>query len=308
MSTDLQEESRGRGRREIGEVLSARILEFIRAGNPAPGTHMPAQELAERFNVSRSPVNRALRLLHENGILAHEPNRGYFLAEGWAAAADAFAPRAGDGPGDPYFRIAEDHLHGRLPSPVTETFLRERYGLKRTETADILNRIAREGWAERRPGYGWEFSAMLTTPESLEQTYRLRLALEPAALREPGYRLDPETAARCREAEERLLAGGIETETADALHERGVRFHEAIVGASGNPFFLETIRRINRLRRLLSYRSMLDRSRYYQQCREHLAILDLIERGRMDEAAEALERHLSGTLVNIQRIRPILER
>ena len=58
----------------------------------------------------------------------------------------------------------------------------------------------------------------------MEQTYRLRLALEPAALLEPTYRLDREAAARLRSAEERLLAGGIETDTADALHERGVRF------------------------------------------------------------------------------------
>jgi DNA-binding GntR family transcriptional regulator len=53
---------------------------------------------------------------------------------------------------------------------------------------------------------------------------------------------------------------------------------------------------------------MLDRSRYYQQCREHLVILDLIEQGKTEEAAKALEQHLSGTLINIQRIRPILER
>ena len=102
----------------------------------------------------------------------------------------------------------------------------------------MLSRVAHEGWAERRPGYGWSFSPMLTTPESLEQTYRVRLALEPAALLEPAYCLDPVTAARCRAAELRLLAGAIETDSADVLHERGVRFHEAIVGASGNPFFL----------------------------------------------------------------------
>ena len=46
----------------------------------------------------------------------------------------------------------------------------------------------------------WSFSPMLMTPESLEQTYRVRLALEPAALLEPTYRLDPDVAARCREA------------------------------------------------------------------------------------------------------------
>jgi DNA-binding GntR family transcriptional regulator len=53
-----------------------------------------------------------------------------------------------------------------------------------------------------------------------------------------------------------------------------------IIGASGNPFFLGTVRRINRVRRLLSYRSMVDRRRYRQQCEEHLQILDLLVTGR----------------------------
>jgi DNA-binding GntR family transcriptional regulator len=67
--------------------------------------------------------------------------------------------------------------------------------------------------------------------------------------------------ARCRAAELHLLQGGIETDTADQLHDRGVRFHESLVEGSGNPFFIDTMRRVNRVRRLLSYRSMRDRSR-----------------------------------------------
>ena len=149
---------------------------------------------------------------------------------------------------------------------------------------------------------------MLNTPENLEQTYRLRLALEPAALLEPGYHLARESIAACRAAEERLLAGAIETDTADALHERGVRFHETIVAGSGNPFFLDTIRRINRVRRLLSYRSMLDRKRYRQQCEEHLAILDSLAGGRQSEAAERLRLHLSHTIDNLSGIRSLLSR
>ncbi|MCK3261901.1 FCD domain-containing protein, partial [Escherichia coli] len=86
-----------------------------------------------------------------------------------------------------------------------------------------------------RPGYGWEFSSMMTTPDSLLQSYRLRLALEPAALLEPTYRIDKAVLARCRAAERHLLDGGIDSDSADQLHERGVRFHESLVEASGNP-------------------------------------------------------------------------
>ena len=97
------------------------------------------------------------------------------------------------------------------------------------------------------------------------------------------------------------------SDSADALHERGVRLDEALVGASGNPFFLATIQRINRVRRLLSYRSMLDRTRYPQHCREHLKILDLIARERNDAAAAALRRHLEGTMHNLRKIKALLD-
>jgi DNA-binding GntR family transcriptional regulator len=67
------------------------------------------------------------------------------------------------------------------------------------------------------------------------------------------------------------------------------------------------MRRINRVRRLLSYRSMIDRRRYRQQCEEHLQILDLLEAGRNEKASEALRRHLEHTVDNLKEIRPILE-
>ena len=137
-----------------------------------------------------------------------------------------------------------------MPEAVTESLLRQRYGLTASQLNAVLDRIGAEGWIERRPGYGWEFSAMMRTPDALLQSYRLRLALEPAALLEPGYRLDPAVLARCRQAEMHLLDGGIETDSADQLHDRGVRFHESLVEASGNAFFIDAIRRVNRVRRL----------------------------------------------------------
>ncbi|WP_230532054.1 GntR family transcriptional regulator [Microvirga roseola] len=52
---------------------------------------------------------------------------------------------------------------------------------------------------------------------------------------------------------------------------------------------------------------MIDRTRYCQQCEEHLQILDLLERGRNAEASQAQRCHLEHTIENLQEIRPILE-
>lgn len=293
------------------QSIASQIVELIQTEGIEVGSHLPAQKLADRLRVSRSPVNEALVLLHEKGLLTREPNRGFFLAKPVAAplaeVVDGLGLAGQDVVTHTYFQIADDLLKGELPETSSELMLRDRYGLTHTQLNAVLGRIAHEGWAERKPGYGWIFSTMLTTPDSLLQSYRLRLALEPAALLEPGFRLERKVLERCRAAEQHLLDGGIETDTADQLHDRGVRFHEALVEASGNPFFIDTIRRVNRVRRLLSYRSMRDRKRYVKHCRQHLHILALLEQERNDEASEALREHLRHTLDALAKIAGILQ-
>nr|WP_315844738.1 GntR family transcriptional regulator [uncultured Achromobacter sp.] len=287
-----------------------KILDLIRQDRLPGGSHLTAQKLADRLRLSRSPVNDALGVLEQHGIVARRPNRGYFLQQDFDALPDAHAalapPSADDIVTQSYFKLADELLRGELPMQCSEAQLRVRYALTNAQTQALLARVSQEGWAQRRPGYGWEFSSMMTTPDSLLQSYRLRLALEPAALLEPSFRIEKAVIERCRAAEKHLLDGGIATDTADQLHERGVRFHESLVEASGNPFFIDTIKRVNRVRRLLSYRSMQDRSRYQQHCDQHLAILDLLERERNEDAAAALSSHLRSTLDNLARISGIL--
>ncbi|AJK50499.1 GntR family transcriptional regulator [Burkholderia plantarii] len=293
------------------QSIAARIVELIQAEQLEAGAHLPAQRLADQLRVSRSPVNEALALLHEKGVVTRERHRGFFVAKPVVEPLDevvgALGLDAADVISSVYFRIADDRLRGELPDAFSGQLIRQRYGLTAAQLNGVLARIAGEGWAERKPGYGWHFSPMLTTPDSLMQSYRLRLALEPAALLEPGYRLDPRTLERCREVERQLLAGGIETASADQLHERGVRYHESLVEASGNRFFIDTIRRVNRVRRLLSYRSTRRRERYVEHCRQHLHVLDLLERERNDEASAALREHLLHTLDALARISDFLE-
>lgn len=295
----------------VEALASKQIVELIKNQNWGVGTHLPAQMLADRLRVSRQPINSALALLHEKGFLTRERNRGYFIAKPFAEPLSEIVNALGVNETDVvtsvYFRIADDLLKGELPLEFSEQLIRNRYNLTTTQLHSVLGRISQEGWAERKPGYGWVFSSMLSTPDSLLQSYRLRLALEPAALLEPNYRLDPEVAERCRAAELHLLNGGIETDTADQLHDRGVRFHEALVEASGNMFFIDTIRRVNRVRRLLSYRSMQDRSRYKQHCKQHLHIIELLEQEKNEEASAFMAEHLRSTVNNITKLKKILD-
>jgi len=113
-----------------------------------------------------------------------------------------------------------------------------------------------------------------------------------AALLEPTFEPDPEGFARCRAEQEAIAGGRLKMTGPVQLYQFGSRFHEVLARCSGNPFFLDAVQRINRLRRLLEYRVMVDTRPFLNQAREHLAILDLVEAGKMKAAAAMMERHL----------------
>lgn len=275
--------------------LADRIERHIRLHDFRPGEHLSAQQFASLFAASRTPVNRALYLLQSRGLLRHEPNRGFFVG---CVRPDGDETASVDPIDAAYAALARDRLAGVLGEEVTETALLVRYGLTRSQLRILLSRVVREGWIERRSGYGWAFTEMLTTADALTESFRLRRVLEPASLLEPGYRLDADAVARCRHTELTMLAGGFATMSLEALFDRGAHFHETLVAGCGNRFFLDTIRRVNRIRRLLSYQAMTDRDRYVRQCEEHLSLIDLLERGRVVEAAAALQRHLEGAQIH----------
>ena len=284
-------------------ALATRVLEHVARGDHEVGHRLTEHALAAAMGVSRTPVRRALRELEALGAVASNPNRGFFVALS-AARLRKLALRAPAASDDDelYLRIAEDRLAGDLAEIVFEAQLMERYDATRLQVQRALNRLGREGLAERKPGRGWAFWPLLSTVEAHRESYRFRMAIEPAALLEPTYRIDAEAFARIRREQLQMLDGGIESWSASERFRVGAEFHETIVGCAGNRFFVDALKNVNRVRRLIEYRqqtkSSRDRSRLYRQCEEHLQLLDLIEAGKRVEAARTLREHLDvvGTL------------
>jgi DNA-binding GntR family transcriptional regulator len=297
-------ERSGNNRIALESDLARRILAWLREEKLPRGSHLTAQSLADRFGVSRSPVTRALALLEDRGAVAHLPRHGYSVASPGRASAP---PAATEPVAKAYLLLIEDRLAGRVAGQVSEAALQDAYGLTRLETKRLLARVASEGWAEACPGYGWRFTDVLTTPEGLRQTLRMRIALEPAALLEPGFRLPADVARRCRAVEEALLAAGAENAREDLIWAHA-GFHEALMAACGNPLFVQALGNANRLRRLITYRTFrVDRARYNARAQEHLAILALVEQGRLRSASAMLRRHLRATLASVDRVAALLD-
>lgn len=274
----------------LSQQLALQIAGHIRRSKLEPGAHLAEQQLADLFKVSRSPVRCALAELEKSGIVEQARHRGYFLKKIPASKAKA-APEANLAE-ERYLRIADDRLAGRLEDNVTETALMRRYEMPRRELQRILHRMEKEGWAERKPGHGWQFIALADSVEAHGQSYRFRMLFEPAALLEPTFRIDKAEFDRIRRDQQMLLDGGIARLSRAQLFKMGSDFHETLMGFSRNRFMIDAICRVNTMRRLLEYRAHYDRERIVGQCREHLHLLDLLQQDTRENAARYLRKHL----------------
>jgi DNA-binding GntR family transcriptional regulator len=276
-----------------GLQLSGQILELARRDGVAPGERLFEHRLAQRLGVSRGPVRSGLKELAAAGLVIQIPNKGYILAQPLDSKTALETLDAASASEHLYMTIAEDRFEGRLPDIVSEKELMRRYELKRPDLLRLLNRIATEGWVERLPGYGWKFGQTLSSPDAYAQATRFRMMIEPAGILEPNFELDGAAAARVYDQQERVLNGGLKVFTPAEVFHFGCEFHETIGSASGNSFLLETLRRINSIRRLFAYRSLIpDHVTIARQAREHLQLLDLLTADRRKEASDFMFWHL----------------
>lgn len=281
----------------LSQRISVRLLEDIVAGDLAAGDHLSAQQIAERYGVSRTPVRDALTQLEREGVLKRQPNRGYFVADPVPGALASRLEQQKGSVGDEYQRMADDWLTDRLPEEVTEQFLRQHYGWTKAQAGDLLMRAVREGWAERKEGYGWRLLPVAKTPAAFDEIYRFRMAIEPAALLEPSFELDRAVLDDLKRVQSGMIEDGLRSgQPHERLLDNGAIFHEEIMRMSKNPFFLTALQRVNRMRRLMEYRAEINHERLREQCGEHLELVDLLERGEIAEASYFMRRHLNGAL------------
>ncbi|WP_336510051.1 GntR family transcriptional regulator [Agrobacterium tumefaciens] len=277
--------------------LAGQIVDYVRTQDNPFGMRLIERKLAEQLKVSRSPVRSALKILENQGFVQTAPNGGFLVSwRGEELNLPSFESPTSD-ENDIYAKIAVDRLEGRLPDRVTEKELCRLYDLTKAPLAKVLRRIHSEGWIERLPGHGWEFLPMLTSMQSYKDSYRFRLTIEPAAILEPTFELDREALESVRDQQQRLIDGEIWDISNPDLFDLNSHLHEAIVECSRNMFFIESLRRIDRIRRLIEYKRSLDRKYAIVRSREHVHLVNLLLNGNRRAAADFMTEHLSSVSV-----------
>ncbi|OZI59694.1 GntR family transcriptional regulator [Bordetella genomosp. 11] len=278
-------------RRIAGDIIS-RIHET--------GTHLSEESLAKRYQVSRTPVRAALKLLAAEHFIESRPHSGFYVRE----MEDGVSPPLLRAPGmtanDLYARLIEDRAARLIPDSFTDRDLQQRYGVTRSVLAKTLVRLSAEALIEKRQGHGWRFTHSLLESDARQESYRFRAAVECSALLEPTFKADQSALRRLRAAHEALLRdsadGKISVDTFFALNSD---FHETLGRFCGNRFFLQTIQQQNQLRRLENHSSFLSKApRFRVSLEEHLAIIQALEEGDQEWAAAIMRRHLMQVMLH----------
>lgn len=194
-----------------------------------------------------------------------------------------------------YSRIKELIADGALVpnEAVSERSLAEQLGLGRTPVREALKGLAREGLLDVVPMRG----TFLRQPsiDDVREIYEVRLAIEGMAAFLVAERGAPPELLAFGVRLSRFLrgkgAGDIE-----AMHRAGWDFHEAIIAATGNRCMLQTYETLRLPIMALRSGRPVDAAQARKSLREHLSILDAIEKGNGPLAQARIMDHLAGVL------------
>ncbi len=293
MASRLTDTKPGRSSNRLHNELVARILQLLQEQQASTGHHVVEADLCAHFSVSRTPIRSALQLLAERGVLEARPNRGYVLKRPVRHAADVDVQAARDESEQALFvAIARDRVEGRLPVQVTQSELVRRYNMPVALIIKVLRQLANLGVVERKAGHGWSFLPSLDSNAAQEESYELRMVVEPALLLLPKFQLDKEWAAQTRVRHEHFLHTPWRPTMVVRFYEVNADFHEGLARASQNRYLWHTIQEQNSLRRFLNYSWPSEFERVRESITEHLEILTALEQGKNKLAAALMTRHL----------------
>jgi DNA-binding GntR family transcriptional regulator len=271
--------------------LANRLIRQIATGELPAGTHLTEESLASQFDVSRTPVKAALRLVAQQELLDYHVNSGYFVSASPQQAPSIFV---GGISGDAlYQQMIDDRKHSLLADTMTETDFLEQYPVSRSLLRGTLVRMAAEGLIEKRRGQGWNFPPIVSAPEQMAESYQFRIAVECAGLLEGSFKADSEQLRNSRLAHENLLRQAEADYSAAAFFTLNAAFHEMLARFSNNRFVLQAVQQQNQLRRLDEDLPRYRAPRQIDSCKEHLQIIEALEHDNREWASALMRHHLT---------------
>jgi DNA-binding GntR family transcriptional regulator len=272
--------------------LANRLIQQITTGELPAGTHLTEEGLASQFDVSRTPVKAALRLVAEQELLEYHVNSGYFVSSNTLPETAAEMVVGGISGDTLYLRQIDDRANNLLPDTMTETDFLERYAVPRSLLRGTLVRMAADGLIEKRRGQGWNFPSTIGSPELMAESYQFRIMVECGGLLESTFKVDATQLQNSRLAHEKLLQKAPADYSASAFFALNAAFHEMLARFSNNRFVLQAVQQQNQLRRVSEHIAFQRNPRQIDSCKEHLQIIQALENGNREWASALMRHHL----------------
>jgi DNA-binding GntR family transcriptional regulator len=173
-------------------------------------------------------------------------------------------------------------------------------GVSRTPVREALQRLQDEGFVETATNR-WTRVATLDLDE-VRHLYPIIWTLEMLAISLAQHRLLTSDLERMREANARLY-DALTNKDAIVASKADYDFHQAFISRSSNPDLMRILHEVKIRLRWLEVVYFRESIVAIQSLKEHEAILDVLEKGLYDQAAQAiktnweesLKRVLSGT-------------
>lgn len=282
--------------------LAQKILNLaIERGMP-PGERLPEQALATACNVSRTPIRKALQILADSNLVTPSDNAGYVLAVDPVTIARLDLVGRDEAEGELHDAILRDLAAGRIADVQTVANLQRRYDCSRQAVQNALMKLSDDNLAERGAGQQWLLKQFAVSADATAKSYEFRLAMEPLALTLPDFRRDHGAILSLRQSM-MLLKGMDEANFDRDLFDRtDFDFHMLVARNCDNPFVAEALADHQRRRRVVPLSNRVNTYRLIQSNLEHLQILEQIERGQMELAANLMRVHLQLSLTQKPRV------
>jgi DNA-binding GntR family transcriptional regulator len=273
--------------------LAARILRMLKEQGAGPGHHLVELDLCRHFDVSRTPVRGALKLLADQGAVEARANRGYVLRGAVTQAPDIDIANPEDEEDQRLFiAIAEARNTGRMPDQCSQLEVARLFDAKLPSVVRVLRQLSELGLVERKPGNGWSFALPINSAMARDESYSFRSVIEPAGLIESTFELDREWLDRSRSRHVAFRKRRWRDTMSFELFELNSDFHEQLARCSGNRYFLDAVQRQNKLRSFLNIQWINGAGRVVDSIDEHITIMDALDGGNNRLARDLMLEHL----------------
>lgn len=168
--------------------------------------------------------------------------------------------------------------------------LAARFGVSATPVREAMLDLAKENLVVVVPNKG--FRVTVVDEEQLDQITAIRRLLEPPVVAEVTDLIPAEDFADLRQLAQEIVDGARAGDLAQYT-EADREFHLRLLGYSGNQRLVDLVAELRGQTRLVGLASLLDRGYLVSSAREHLDLLDLMERRDAAAVEIFMVRHIN---------------